>query len=124
MNKLKVCIIDDAASVRVSVKKMLAILGFIEILGEADSVSSAKILLSDKNPDVTLLDLGLPDGSGYDILQEIKESEKPHKVIILTNYSAESYKKKALSEGADYFFDKSTEFEKVVDVITKLQKDI
>lgn len=122
MNKLRVCIIDDAASIRVSLKKMLSILDHIEILGEADSVESAKILFSNHKPDLTLLDLNLPDGSGYDILKLIKESKNPHKVIVLTNYSADSYKKKAIREGADYFFDKSTEFEKVVDVIIKLNE--
>jgi DNA-binding NarL/FixJ family response regulator len=122
MSKLKVCIVDDAASIRVSLRKMLSILDYIEITGEADSVKSAKILLSNNEPDLTLLDLNLPDGSGYDILKVIKESKNPHKVIILTNYSAESYKKKALKEGADHFFDKSTEFEKVIDVIVHLTK--
>lgn len=120
MAKLKVCIVDDAASIRVSLKKMLSSLDYIEIAGEADSVSSAVILLSKHNPDLTLLDLNLPDGSGYDILKLIKQSENPHKVIVLTNYSAENYKKRALKEGADHFFDKSTEFEKVVDVIVQL----
>jgi DNA-binding NarL/FixJ family response regulator len=122
MSKLKVCIVDDAASIRVSLRKMLSILDFIEITGEADSVKSAKILLSNNKPDLTLLDLNLPDGSGYDILKVIKESENPHKVIVLTNYSAESYKKKAIKEGADHFFDKSTEFEKVIDVIVHLTR--
>lgn len=122
MSKLKVCIVDDSASIRVSLRKMLSILDYIEIAGEADSVNSAMMLLSNNKPDLTLLDLNLPDGSGYEVLKVIKESKNPHKVIVLTNYSAENYKKKALKEGADHFFDKSTEFEKVIDVIIRLSK--
>lgn len=121
MPPLKIFIVDDAVSIRASLIKMLSNLDYIEIIAEADSIKTAKDLLTTLRPDLTLLDLNLPDGSGYDILNLIKKSNHSHTVIILTNYSAENYKKKALNEGADYFFDKSTEFEKVIEVISRLK---
>lgn len=121
MPPLKIFIVDDAVSIRASLIKMLSNLDYIEIIAEADSIKTAKDFLTTLKPDLTLLDLNLPDGSGYDILNLIKKSSDPHTVIILTNYSAENYKIKALNEGADYFFDKSTEFEKVIEVISRLK---
>ncbi len=122
MSTLKVFIVEDASTIRSILIKMLTNLEYIEIIGQADSISAAKDLLVSMKPDLTLLDLNLPDGSGYEILNIIKKSSEPHTVIVLTNYSAESYRVKALKEGADYFFDKSTEFEKVINVIGHLKK--
>lgn len=120
MQKLNIFIVDDASSIRRSLRGMLSKLNNINILGEADSVESAKIFLHKNKPDLTLLDLNLPDGSGYDVLSYIKNGGHNHTVIVLTNYSAEQYKIKAIENGADYFFDKSTEFEKIIDVINSL----
>lgn len=122
MSSLKIFIVDDASSIRSSLIKMLNNLEYVEIIAEADSIAAAKNLLAFIKPDLTLLDLNLPDGNGYEILQLIKQSNEAHTVIVLTNYSAESYKIKAINEGADYFFDKSTEFEKVIDIISHLEK--
>ncbi|HSL89634.1 MAG TPA: response regulator transcription factor [Ignavibacteriaceae bacterium] len=120
MQKLNIFIVDDASSIRRSLRGMLSKLNNINIFGEADSVESAKIFLHKNKPDLTLLDLNLPDGSGYDVLSYIKNGEHNHTVIVLTNYSAEQYKIKAIESGADYFFDKSTEFEKIIKVINSL----
>lgn len=120
MHKKKIFIVDDAASIRKNLKRLLSGLNNIEIIGEAGSIASAKSFLTNNKPDLTLLDLNLTDGSGYEILSFIKNSNNPHKVIILTNYSAKQYKQKSIKIGADYFFDKSTEFEKVIDLIKSL----
>jgi two-component system, NarL family, response regulator DevR len=120
MQKLNIFIVDDASSIRKSLRGMLGKLNNINIFGEADTVESAKNFLHKNKPDLTLLDLNLPDGNGYDVLSFIKNGEHSHTVIVLTNYSAEQYKIKAIENGADYFFDKSTEFEKIIDVINSL----
>lgn len=120
MKKLNVLIVDDSISIRISLKKMLARMDHINIVGEADSVGQAKKLLETVTPDITLLDLNLNDGSGYEVLKAIKSSTNPHTIIILTNYSAEQFKSKALENGADYFFEKLKEFDKVIDLLNKL----
>lgn len=120
MRTLKVFIVDDAENIRSSLKRMLSGLKHLSIIGEAESVKSSEEFLKKNSPDVTLLDLNLADGSGFEILNFIKSSNNPHIVIILSNYSAEQYKIKAREYGADYFFDKSTEFENILDVMNRL----
>lgn len=120
MHEIKIFIVDDAENIRKSLKKMLSDVSFVKIIGEADNIASAIDFLSDNKPDITLLDLNLPDGNGLEILKTIKDGENPHKVIVLTNQSIEQYKVKSFNSGADYFFDKSTEFEKVIEIINSL----
>ncbi len=62
----------------------------------------------------------MPDGNGIDILKQIKR-EKPFIVaIMLTNYTESEYKTICMKEGADYFLDKSIEFNKVLDICNNL----
>ena len=62
-----------------------------------------------------ILDVRLPRGNGVEVLQNIKKDRPNTKVIILTNYP--EYRGKCIELGADYFFDKLTEFEKVTEVV-------
>ncbi len=54
-------------------------------------------------------------------MKNIRSRNIPSKVIVLTNYAQEQYRKKCFEEGADFFFDKSIEFDKIVEVIQKLR---
>lgn len=123
MPRLKIFIVDDALSIRDSLKKLLSKLNFINIIGEAGSIAEAKKNLSQVKPDITILDLNLPDGSGIELLKEIKTGPNSHTVIMLTNYSAEQYRKKSIENGADYFLDKSTEFENVKEILDLLKNN-
>ncbi|MFO7526987.1 MAG: response regulator transcription factor [Ignavibacteriaceae bacterium] len=122
MPGLKVFIVDDALSIRDSLKKLISKLSLIEIMSEAGSIAEARNKLNQICPDITILDLNLPDGSGIELLKEIKSGPNPHTVIMLTNYSAEQYRKKSIECGADYFLDKSTEFEHVKNILDSLIK--
>lgn len=123
MPRLKVFIVDDALSIRDSLKKLISKISFIDIIAEAGSVTEARGKLTQLNPDITILDLNLPDGSGIELLKEIKTGTNSHTVIMLTNYSAEQYRKKSIENGADYFLDKSTEFEHVKDILDLLKNN-
>lgn len=58
-------------------------------------------------PDIVILDIALPDGSGISLLQIFKKENISVKVLIFTNCSTSEFKKRCLVLGADYFFDKS-----------------
>ncbi|MBC8193595.1 MAG: response regulator transcription factor [Candidatus Marinimicrobia bacterium] len=59
-------------------------------------------------PDVVILDIRLGDGSGIDLLKELKKSPDCPKIIMFTNYAIPQYKERCLEFGADYFLDKGT----------------
>jgi DNA-binding NarL/FixJ family response regulator len=117
---MKVFIADDSAVLRERLIEMISELPDIEIIGSAQDVQEASSSINTLHPDIVILDIRMPGGNGMDVLQEIKTKEKPPLVIILTNYPYPQYRKKCLELGADYFFDKSTEFLKIPKVFQQL----
>ena len=117
---MKVFIADDSAVMRERLIEMLSELPEIEIIGQAEDGFQATNLIEKLNPDVVILDIRMPRGNGIDTLQNIKKNNPASIVIMLTNYPYPQYRKKCMDLGADFFFDKSTEFEKVTEVLKEL----
>jgi DNA-binding NarL/FixJ family response regulator len=120
---MKVFIVDDSAVVRERLIGMLTELPEIEIAGQAKNAPDAIKSIRKLKPDITILDIRMPGGNGIEVLKEIKKDKPSPLIIILTNYPYPQYRKKCMEGGADYFFDKSTEFEKVIEVLKKLIKE-
>ena len=117
---MRVFIVDDSAIVRIRLKAMLSELPGIETVGEAANAHDAIKDIRKLKPDVAIVDIRMPGGNGIDTLKNIKKMKQAPVVIMLTNYPYPQYRKKCMDLGADYFFDKSSEFEKVTEVLTKL----
>ena len=120
---VKVFIADDSEVVCQRLIDMLVELPGIEIVGQAGDAAEAIKSIQKLHPDAVVLDIRMIGGSGIDVLKGIKKSEPSTVVIMLTNYPYAQYRKKCMDEGADYFFDKSSEFEKVAEVIRQLAED-
>lgn len=110
---IKIFIADDSLIVREHLVTMLDELAGVEIVGQAASVTEAIDAIRRLQPDVVILDIRMPGGSGIDVLQTIKQEEATPVVIILTNYPYAGYRQKCLQAGADFFLDKSTEFDQI-----------
>jgi two-component system, LytTR family, response regulator len=83
---LKTVIIDDDYASRLVLREMLENFPVnIDILGEAGSVAGGVKLIEDSNPDLVLLDISLPDGTGFDLLDKLKETN--FKLIFITAHS-------------------------------------
>lgn len=120
---MKVFIADDSAPVRERLKTMLSELQGVEIIGQAgDAVEATKSILELK-PDVVILDIRMPGGGGIDTLRNIKRVTPAPRVIMLTNYPYPQYRKRCMDAGADFFFDKSSEFHKVIEVLKQMMQD-
>ena len=111
--KVSVFIADDSLVVREHLVTMLDELAGIVIVGQAETVAEAISAIGKLRPDVVILDIHMPDGSGIDVLQTIKQDEPAPVVIVLTNYPYPAYRQKCLQAGADFFLDKSTEFDQI-----------
>jgi two-component system, NarL family, response regulator DevR len=120
-NLLKIFIVDDSQIVRDRLTSMLNELGSVHIIGYADNPLSATESIVNEKPDIVILDIFLMGGSGIHVLKNIRSRSITSKVIVLTNYAQEQYRKKCFEEGADFFFDKSIEFDRIIDVIQKLR---
>lgn len=83
MQKFKAIIIDDIAQSRATLKEDLeAYCPEIEVIGEAEGVVSGARLLKKTTPDVLFLDIQMPDGTGFDLLEILPEI--PFKIIFTT----------------------------------------
>lgn len=117
---MKVFIVDDSPVFRERLIDMLSELKGLEIIGQAESPKEAIEGIRKLNPNVVILDIRMPGGNGIDVLKNIKKGNPAIKVIMLTNYPYPQYRKKCMDAGADFFFDKSTEFERIPEVFKQL----
>jgi DNA-binding NarL/FixJ family response regulator len=118
---IKVFIADDSLVVREHLVTMLDELPRIVIVGQAENVAEAINGILELQPDVVILDIRMPGGSGIDVLQTIKQDEPAPVVIILTNYPYPAYRQKCLQAGADFFLDKSTEFDQMPELLFSVE---
>jgi len=86
-------------------------------VGEADDGIQAIDALKKLQPDTVILDIRLPGRSGIEVLKEIKTAHPEIMVIMLTNFDFDQYRKQCSQFGADHFFNKTLEFEKVMNVL-------
>jgi DNA-binding NarL/FixJ family response regulator len=119
-NNLRVFISDDSPIVRVRLASMISDIQGIDVIGEAQNVEDSLEQIQLLNPDAVVLDIRMPGGSGIDVLRAIKKKDNPPLVIILTNYTFPQYKETCMESGADFFFDKSNEYHKVIDIFKNL----
>jgi DNA-binding NarL/FixJ family response regulator len=120
---IKVFIADDSLVVREHLVTMLNELPRIVIVGQAENVAEAINGILELQPDVVILDIRMPGGSGIDVLQRVKQDEVAPMVIILTNYPYPAYRQKCLQAGADFFLDKSTEFDQIPELFEWYKQD-
>lgn len=117
---MRVLIVDDSNVIRHSLVKLLGSIKGLSSIDEASDIPEAINLLSQFRYDAVVLDINLPSGMGIDLIQNIKLKSPLTVVMMLTNYTAAQYVEKCKSEGADYFFDKTTEFDRVSIVLENL----
>ncbi len=102
-NKYKILLVEDEANIRNLVATMLDTAGYQTIL--ADSCSNAKLLFTSYMPDLIILDLGLPDMDGINLLDFVrKDSLTP--IIVLSARTNETDKIEALDMGANDYITK------------------
>jgi DNA-binding NarL/FixJ family response regulator len=120
---MKVFFVDDSVIVVERLKNLLTEIEGIEAVGHAVNEKDAVDLILKTKPDLVILDIRLRSGNGIEVLARIKKEHPPPVVIMLTNYPYPQYRKRCMELGADYFFDKVTEIEKVIEVVKRLVKN-
>ena len=124
MDKLKVFISDDSATVREHLVTVALDLPEIAVVGQAQDVPGSLAAIRQTRPDVVILDIRMPGGNGIKVLREVKKLNPAPRVIMFTNYAYAQYRKKCEEAGADFFLDKSTEFDKLPQVLEQVRQDL
>ncbi|MEM9670992.1 MAG: response regulator transcription factor [Bacteroidota bacterium] len=101
MNKINIVVADDHQLFRDGLKAMLQAWGQVNIVGEASHGSVLLTVLASQTPDIVLLDISMPQGSGIDLLPTIKQRFPNVKCIMLTMHEDVQYVLRSLKQGAD-----------------------
>src|SRR5947207_12176020 len=101
----KVFIVDDSPIVRERLVSMISELPDVEVIGQAGLPLEAIAAIEELKPDFVVLDISLPGGNGMQVLERIKARNPALRVIMLTNFAFEQYRRRCAELGADYFFD-------------------
>lgn len=105
----RVLIVDDAEGFRKLMVILLSRLTTVEVIGHAKNCHEARAAIRTLQPDVVLLDLHMPDGSGLDVLRDVKKELHAPIVVMCTSDSDRECRRRCLEEGADFYLDKLTD---------------
>jgi two-component system LytT family response regulator len=118
---ISIAIVDDETKARETIRNVLALDDQDKnILGEADGVNAAYDLIRQTNPDLVLLDIDMPDGTGFDLLK--KFDEIPFKFIFITAY--EEFAVRAFKFSAIDYILKPFRAAELLDAVKKASKTI
>jgi len=112
----RVYIVDDSPEVRERLAAMLSEMASVRVVGQTGNAADALASILQLMPDTVILDIRMPGKNGIQLLREIKGEHPGITTIMLTNYDYPQYRKESIQAGADHFFNKTREFEKVVDL--------
>jgi DNA-binding NarL/FixJ family response regulator len=115
---VKIFLVEDAPLLRERVATLLRGIAGANIVGSAATAGEALSAILSIRPDAVILDLHLADGSsGFDVLRALHKQAPAIKVFVLTNFPSEAYRRVAERFGARGFFDKSSEFDRLRDML-------
>lgn len=117
---ITVLIVDDSPLVRERLVHMVSQFSGVEIAGQTGDPQVALDAIRSLSPSVVILDIRLPGRSGVELLPEIKRLDPAPVVIMLTNYPYPQYREKCMEAGADFFLDKSTEFQRIGEILEEI----
>ena len=114
----KVFIVEDSAAIRSRLIELLGAIEGVDVVGEAGTPADAVAGILRTRPDWVVLDFQLNGGTGVDVLRATHAASPETVFVVLTNHPNPQYRRLCMEAGASWFFDKSTEFAKVREVIS------
>jgi len=104
VNQNKILVVEDEANLGITLKEYLETIGYQSFL--AGSVSEAREAFAKNTPQVVLMDIGLPDGSGLDLAKELRSQSKDFLLFFLSAQNDPDTKLEALEVGAEDYITK------------------
>ena len=115
--RVKLMLVDDHRVVRMGLSSLFSTLNQFSMVGEAGSVAEAIAEARRCRPDVILMDVRLPDGSGVDACREIKSDLPDTRVLMLTSYADDEAVIASIISGASGYFLKQSDPDGLVDAV-------
>jgi DNA-binding NarL/FixJ family response regulator len=113
----RVLICDDHEVVREGLRGLIGRQAGMSVVGEAGTVAEAIAAATSSKPDVVIMDVRLPDGSGVEACRAIREAHPDARVIMLTSYADDEALFASILAGAAGYLLKQTRGQAVVDAV-------
>ncbi len=117
---IRVLIVDDHPLLRDGIAVLIANRDDIVVVGQAENGAEAIAAHQRLRPDVTLMDLQLPDMDGVDVIKAIRSDAPQARVVVLTTYSGDARAQKAMQAGARAYTLKNHVRRDLLDTIRKV----
>lgn len=116
----RVLLVDDHDEFRILMEALLSRHADLDVVAQAGSLAEARSHAAVSEFDVAILDLGLPDGEGIDLIADLHETNDGAAVLIMSNIVDPGVVEKAMHAGADEVLDKFTSLEEIVSTVRRL----
>jgi DNA-binding NarL/FixJ family response regulator len=113
---MNVFLVEDAIPIRERLRITVEEAG-AHVVGEAATEADAVLGLRETQPDVAVVDLRLAEGNGVEVVRNIKQSNPETVVVVMTNYSDDQYRQTCQDLGAEFFLDKTVDFERFAELM-------
>lgn len=120
MSCMKCFVVEDSTPMRREIASRLSRLPGTTVVGYATTCEQAISGIAETTPDLVTLDIHLERGSGITVLGAIRDAYPQLVIIVITNHADPFYRTRVLAEGADFFFDKSAEFDAAMSLCATL----
>jgi two-component system, NarL family, invasion response regulator UvrY len=120
---IRIVIADDHVLIRDGFAKLIAKENDLALVGEAEDAAGLFEILHCENADIVVLDIGLPDRNGIEVLKDLQTLAHPPRVLILSMHPEGRYAKRAIRNGAGGYITKDRAAEELVSAIRKIHTD-
>lgn len=119
---IRVMLVDDHEVVRRGIVTVIDSSDALKVIGEASSVAEANRRLPAIRPDVLVVDLQLPDGTGLDVMRAAREVDPAQRMLVLTSFDDDSALRESRAAGAAGLVLKSARSQEIVDAVTAVHE--
>lgn len=119
--EMRVFVVEDSAAVRERLVELINEIDGFEVVGEAETYADAVQGIMRTRPDIGVFDIQLAEGSGIDALAEARRRVPALRGIILSNYATPQHLRASTEAGAEYFLDKSADFERISEILVSMR---
>jgi DNA-binding NarL/FixJ family response regulator len=120
--KITVVVADDHTIVRRGLVSLISLHAGMEVVGEAENGRTAVAQVMEREPDVVLMDIGMPELNGLEATRQIKKYTPNTKVLVLSGYDNEEYIREIVLCGANGYLLKSTAPEELLTAIVAVSR--
>jgi DNA-binding NarL/FixJ family response regulator len=117
---IRILIVDDHPIMRIGIAAIIQAQAQMTVVGQAGTAAEALRLFNETHPDITLMDLRLPDQNGVAAIRQIRQKSSEAKIIVLTTYEGDEDIHQALQAGAMGYLIKGMPHEALVSALLRV----